>query len=464
MKLCSANWVLVLCLFFLVSHAQGQEQARSGSANRFAIVLDIEGAIGPATTEHLRQGFEAAAERDAALMILRIDTPGGLGSSMREIIQDILASPIPVITYVSPSGARAASAGTYILYASHLAVMAPGTNLGAATPISLGRGSQPLDGDSAEESEGDEAQVPADASTAKAVNDAVAYIQGLAEIQGRNADWAEEAVRQAASLSAAGALDAEVIEIIATDLDDLLAQADGRNVQLGGQAVTLQTSGLQIVTMEPDWRARVLSVITNPNIAYILLLIGVYGVIFEVISPGAIFPGVIGATALLVGLFALNLLPINYAGAGLLLLGIALMAGEAFVPSFGALGIGGAVAFALGSLFMFDEVPGFELSLSVVLTATAASVALLAIMLAAVVRAHRRKVVSGEPAMIGSTGEVLSWSGERGQIHVHGERWQARSAEPLAPGERVRVTAREELTLMVEPVKPPPLPEGEPAT
>lgn len=451
----------VVAVLFALGFSAGVLGQQQESAGRSAILLDVEGAIGPATTDYLRKGFEAAADRDAALIILRMDTPGGLDSAMRDIIRGILASPIPVVTYVAPSGARAASAGTYILYASQLAAMAPSTNLGAATPVQLGGGSQPLGGGDtddddkdSEDGEGGDATPSTDAPMAKAVNDAVAYIRGLAQLHDRNADWAEQAVRKAASLSAGVALERDVIEIIAIDLQDLLAQADGRTVRLGGGMVTLETGGLEIVTMGPDWRARFLGVITNPNIAYVLMLIGIYGIIFEMISPGTIFPGVIGAIALIIGLFALNLLPINYAGAGLVLLGIALMVGEAFAPSFGVLGIGGAIAFALGSLFMFDDVPGFELSLSVVLTATAASAALLAVMLAAVVRAHRRKVVSGEPAMIGSTGEVLMWSGVTGQVHLHGERWQARSDQPIATGECVRVIGRDNLVLVVEPETP----------
>lgn len=438
---CAAILVLVA---IAVVHP-GPSGAQTGPV---AVLLDVEGAIGPATTEYLRQGFEAAAARDAALIVLRMDTPGGLDSATRDIVQDILASPIPVVTYVAPSGARAASAGTYILYASHLAAMAPGTNLGAATPVQLGGG----------ESGGEDA--PADAMTAKIVNDSVAYIRALAELHDRNAEWAEQAVRQAASLSARAALDRQVIEIVAADLDDLLARAQGRTVSMGERQVTLETQGIGIVAMEPDLRVRLLGIITNPNIAFILMLIGVYGIIFEFVSPGAIFPGVIGAIALILGLFALNLLPINYAGAGLVLLGIALMTAEAFVPSFGTLGIGGAIAFAAGALFMFEDVPGLELSLSVVLTATAASAALLAVMLAAVVRAHRREVASGESTMIGSVAEVIAWSGARGQVHIHGERWQARSHGrlphgPLSPGDRVRVTGREKLFLLVEPETPP---------
>ncbi|HEX2135463.1 MAG TPA: nodulation protein NfeD [Microvirga sp.] len=430
----------------------------TASSSRQAILLDVRSTIGPATTEYLRQGFSAAAERNAALVILRMDTPGGLDSAMRDIIRDILASPIPVVTYVSPSGARAASAGTYILYASHLAAMAPGTNLGAATPVQLGGGRPFGGGSDPEEGKTDGKKAPADPRMAKALNDAVAYIRGLAEIHGRNADWAERAVREAASLSASTALEQRVIEVIASDLEDLTAKAHGRVVRLGQQQVRLDTAGLSVTAVEPDWRARLLATITDPNIAYILLLVGIYGIIFEFMSPGTIFSGVIGAVCLLVGLFALNLLPINYAGISLIVLGIALMTAEAFAPSFGVLGIGGAVAFAVGSLFMFDgDVPGFTLSLPVVLTATAASAALLVLVFAAALRSHRRAVVTGNAALLGATGEVLRWSGDRGEVRVHGERWQARAAASLLPGQRVRVVARERLKLVVEPVPDQPM-------
>ena len=422
---------------------------------REAVLLDVNGAIGPATTAYLRRAFRAASDREAALVILRMDTPGGLDAATREIVRDILASPLPIIAYVGPGGARAASAGTYILYASHLAGMAPGTNLGAATPVQLGAGRQPLGGrprDGGGDDEGDGTDAPTDAHAAKAVNDAVAYIRGLAELRGRNADWAERAVRRAASLPAKAALEQRVIDIVAADLQDLLRQADGRVVRLEHGDMRLETAGLGILPIEADWRERFLATITDPNIAYILMLIGIYGVLFELAAaPGTVLPGVAGAICLLVGLYALHLLPISYAGAGLVALGIALMVGEAFAPSV-VLGIGGIAAFALGSLLMFDTgTPGFSLSWPVVATATAATAALLLVVLAAAVRAHRLRVVTGEGALLGSPGEVLTWDGQEGHVRVHGERWQARAAGQLAPGQRVRVVARDRLVLAVEP-------------
>jgi membrane-bound serine protease (ClpP class) len=321
--------------------------------------------------------------------------------------------------------------------------------------VQLGAGRQPLGGrprDDGGDDKGDAADAPTEAHTAKVVNDAVAYIRGLAELRGRNADWAERAVRRAASLPAKEALEQRVIEIMAADPQDLLRQADGRVVRLEHGEMRLETAGLGILPIEADWRERFLATITDPNIAYILMLIGIYGVLFELAAaPGTVLPGVAGAICLLVGLYALHLLPISYAGAGLVALGIALMVGEAFAPS-AVLGTGGIAAFVIGSLLMFDTgAPGFSLSWPVVATATAATAALLLVVLAAAVRAHRLRVVTGEGALLGSPGEVLAWEGQEGQVRVRGERWRARAAARLAPGQRIRVVARDRLVLAVEP-------------
>jgi membrane-bound serine protease (ClpP class) len=387
---------------------------------------------------------------------------------MRDIIRLILTSRIPVITYVHPSGGRAASAGTYILYASHLAAMTPGTNLGAATPVQIGGGGLPglgRDQDKDKEKDKDrkaeDKTQPADAMARKAINDAVAYIRGLAEMRGRNADWAEKAVREAASLYAEEALKQGVIEIVAPNTRKMLAEADGRSIRIGEEQRTLRTADLEIVEIEPNWRVRILAAITNPNIAYILLLVGIYGLIFEFMNPGAIVPGTLGAIALLIGLYALNVLPINFAGVALMLLGIALMVAEAFVPSFGILGIGGIVAFALGSLMMFDtDVPGFGIAWQTVAFGTAASAALLLYAAGAVLRAHRREVTTGESALVGRTGQVVTWDGREGVVHLQGERWHAHSEARLAPGDAVRVVQRQDLTLIVEPAVPARAPGG----
>ncbi|WP_432757184.1 NfeD family protein [Consotaella aegiceratis] len=432
----------------LLALKPGLAQDRPERPGSTVIVLDITGAIGPATTDFVEHGLDIAAERQSVAVVLRMDTPGGLASSMRDIVQAILASPVPVIGYVAPSGARAASAGTYILYATHVAAMAPGTNLGAATPVQLGGEAQPLPDTRGGQ---DDDAAPADTMTSKVVNDSAAYIRSLAELRGRNADWAEAAVRRAESLSANAALDAGVIDFLADGVDDLLDQADGQTVQAAGQDVTLATAGRPTTVLEPNWRSRLLALVTDPNIAYVLMLVGIYGIILEFFHPGAVLPGTVGAISLIMALFALNMLPINYAGAALLILGIALMTAEAFVPSFGILGIGGAAAFAVGSFFMIEDVPGFGLSIWVIAAATAVSIGLFAIVIGAAVRAYRRKVTSGDAALIGAIGSVLVWSGDHGQIHVHGERWQARSSTPLAPGTPVRVKARDALLLTVEP-------------
>jgi membrane-bound serine protease (ClpP class) len=423
-----------------------------------ATVLEIEGAIGPAVANYVVHELSRVDPASTGLVILRMNTPGGLDTSMREIIRAILSSPVPVAAYVAPSGARAASAGTYIAYASAVAAMAPGTNLGAATPVQL-RGlpllpeqpSSPKGQDKA--GEGKRADEPADTETRKAVNDAVAYIRGLAELNDRNADWAVDAVRSAVSLPASEALKLHVIDVIADDVPDLLRKIDGRAVKAAGKPARLATAGLAVVTVPPDWRTELLAVITNPNVAFILMLIGVYGLIFEFLNPGAVAPGLIGAISLLVALFALNLLPINYAGAGLVLLGIGLMVAEAHIGSFGVIGVGGIVAFAIGSIMMFPSgAPGFQLSLAVVAAATLVTAAFFLLVISMLLRSRRRPVVTGKEALLGAEGETVAWQGAEGRVRVQGEIWRARAAAPLQPGTRIKVVDSDGLVLVVEAV------------
>ncbi len=427
------------------------------------MVLTVEGPVSPAMSDYIRRSLDDAADRAAPLVVLRMDTPGGLDSSMREIITAILASPVPVATWVAPSGARAASAGTYILYASHVAAMAPATHLGAATPVAIGGGGgddrrNPFDAPGGEEAEpgpgeGD-APVPRQPGTAterKAINDAVSYIRGLAELRGRNADWAEEAVRGAATLTSRQAVERDVIDFLARDLDELLGRADGRTVSLPTGEIALATSGLPVEASDPDWRTRILAVITNPNVALILMLVGVYGLIFEFLNPGVLIPGTIGGISLILGLYSLALLPLNYAGAALILLGLALIVAEAFAPSFGILGIGGTVALVLGAVILVDtDIPGIAISIPLVAGVAVSGVIATFLFAWAARRSFRARVVSGAEEMIGAPARVIDWDGGRGHVWVHGERWSAAGASSLAPGDEVRVTALDGLVLKVD--------------
>lgn len=434
-----------------------------GAAAQPVMLLTLDGAVSPATADYMVRGIRRAADKGAGLVILQVDTPGGLDTSMRSVIKEILASPVPVAVFVGPSGARAASAGTYILYASHVAAMAPGTNLGAATPVPIGMpqpgkqpGKQPA---GAEKEKGDakkdkskKDEAPESAMSRKQVHDAAAYIRSLAQLRGRNAEWGERAVREAVSLSAQDALKMNVADVLAQDVQDLLVKLHGRKVTVQGVERVLETKDAEVLAVEPDWRSRLLAVIANPSVALILMMLGIYGLILEMMNPGFVVPGVIGGICLLLALYALQLLPINYAGLGLILLGMAFIVAEAFLPSFGALGIGGVIALAIGGVILIDPEAGagysVPLPLVAVVSAIGGGVVFFTVLFA--LKARKRPVVSGQEQMIGSVGEALEDLESDGWARVEGERWRVVSARPLRRGQKVTVVGVTGLTLRVE--------------
>lgn len=432
-----------------------------------AILLNLEGAIGVATAEYIIDGIEEAEDRGAELVIIRMDTPGGLVSPMRDIVKAILGSDVPVATYVSPDGARADSAGTYILLASHIAAMAPTTHLGAATPVALG-GGWPGDkdgsddkGDSDDDKESDEkeekdATDPGSAMDKKVMNDAIAYIRSLAEAHGRNADWAEKAVTEAATLTAAEALENNVIDLIATNQAELLQKINGRELKVNNLTVVLETESIEVETLEPSWRIKVLSAIASPEVALLLLMIGIYGLLFEGYNPGAVVPAVAGVICLLLAAYALQVLPVNYAGLALIIVGIVLIVAEAVVPSFGALGIGGIAAFIFGAIMMFDSgVPGFGISLAFVVGLALSAGLFLLWLVSYLVRLRRRGAVSGRASIIGGTGTAMQSFTGKGKVWLEGEAWAAVSKVPVEQGQEVIVRAMDGLTLEVEPASQP---------
>ena len=447
------------------------------STTGLALLLEVQGPIGPASRDFILRGLEQARTRNATAVILKLDTPGGLDSSMRDIIQAILASSVPVIGYIAPEGARAASAGTYILYATHIAAMAPATNLGAATPVQIGGlplptqppkdeqapepAKEPAPKESSDQESPDQEKPaatprespakPASDMDRKLVNDARAYIRALAQLRGRNVEWAERAVTEAASLSAQDALQQNVIDLIATNVPDLLKQIEGRVVVIAGVQRTLAVEGSTVETITPDLRNRLLAAIAHPMVAYILLLIGIYGLFFELSNPGAAIPGVLGAVCLLLALFAFQVLPVNYAGLALLLLGMAFMIAEAFAPSFGVLGLGGAAAFVVGSLLLWDETgPGYDVPLGLIVGFALASAVVLIGLATLMARQRRQRLIGGAEKLLGTVAVVMPNDADR--VWIHGESWRVHADRPLHSGEPVRVVGRDGLTLFVQPL------------
>ncbi|OXR29614.1 serine protease [Pseudomonas jessenii] len=426
----------------------------SAKAAGSVVVLTVNDAIGPANADYVVRGLTRAVTEGAQLVVINLDTPGGLDTSMRLIIKAILASPLPVASFVAPSGARAASAGTYILYASHIAAMTPGTNLGAASPVQIGG----LPGTAPEPprpptTDKNSPPEPLDTLTRKQINDAAAYIRGLAQLRGRNADWAEQAVRESASLSADEALRLKVVDYVANDVAELLKQLDGKSLNVAGQTLKLSTAGATLIDHAPDWRTQLLAVITNPSVALLLIMIGVYGLMFEFMNPGSGVGGVLGGICLLLGLYALQLLPVNYAGVGLILLGLAFMIAEAFLPSFGVIGFGGVVAFVVGAVILMDtDVPGFGIPLTLIIGMALTSALLLMTLVGMALKARRRALVSGDAGLVGSLATVtglLPGLPMSGWVQLQGEKWQVRSNSPLRLGQQVRVVARKGVLLDV---------------
>lgn len=433
----------------------GTTAAQDNAAPK-VLVIDVTGVIGVATTLLVEKGMDQARREKAAVVILRLDTPGGLVSSTREIVQATLASPVPVVGFVAPSGAHAASAGTYILAATHVAAMAPGTQIGAATPIQLGPppGSpNPLAPRNDEDEKSKKAeQEQKDAADQKALNDAIAFIKSLAEMRGRNVAWFEKAVREAATLTPDEALRDRVIEIIAADIPDLVAKLEGRTITIAGNEHKLALKDLPVVHVDAGWRIGLLGAIADPNVAFILLMIGVYGILFEFWNPGAIAPGVVGGICLLLALTALTALPLNYAGLALVLFGIALMTAEAFTPGLGVMGIGGLAAFVLGAIFLFDP-EGSDVDISVawpvIIGSALTSLALLTAVVGFALRARQRPAMAGGEELIGLEGVVVDWQGTKGTVRARGDIWAAVGDRAFNPGDRVRVTARQGLVLTV---------------
>ncbi|MGN6328551.1 MAG: NfeD family protein [Rhodanobacter sp.] len=453
------RWLFLLAILLALAATTAAAPTPAAQPTPMVARMTLTGPIGPAAAEYFDDASERAIADGAVAIVLQLDTPGGLAEAMRQIIARMLASKVPVLAYVAPGGARAASAGTYILYAAQVAAMAPATHVGAATPVRLGGGSpMPLpkpDAGPAAASSAGAAAASDDAESNKVLNDAIAYIRSLAQLRGRDVAWAEQAVRGAATLTASEAARRHVIDFVADDTADLLAKASGRAVQVDGQTLTLQLADATVRDYAPGPRSRFLGIITNPTIAYLLLLAGIFGLGLEALHPGAMLPGIVGGIALLVGLYALQLLPVNYAGLALMALGIGLLVAEVVTPTLGVLGVGGLVSFVMGSIMLMNTgVPGYAVNLGVIGAIAVGAAGLLVLVVWMVLRSRRSRQVTGDDAMRGDVAELLEPVGENNEtwVLVRGERWRARCATALPGGARVRVVGREGLLLQVEPL------------
>ena len=428
----SAIAVLIATLAFTASAAWGKGEPASDKPQ--VDVLTLEGAIQPISAEVIIQAIDRAEREKREALIIRLDTPGGLDTSMRDIIKRILISEVPVVVYVAPSGGRAASAGTFIAMAAHVAAMSPGTSIGAATPVQMGGG-----------------DVGNKDLARKVKNDAVSYIRSLAAQHGRNADWAEKAVREGGSLGETDALRMKVVDLIARDVDELLGDLDGRSVTVAGEARVLHTKGAARHEVGPTWRQKLLSRITDPNVAYILFILGFYGLLFELSNPGAILPGVVGGICLLLAFLAFQALPVNLTGIFLIVFAMILFAVEVKVQSHGILAIGGVASLLLGSLILLGGDAGVvRVSLSVILTVVGTTVLFFVFVVGAAYRAQRRKITTGIQGLLGERGTALTDLGPSGQVFIHGEYWNATADEPIARGGAVVVDRVEGLSLRVK--------------
>tara|TARA_Y100001960_G_scaffold162359_1_gene170692 strand:- start:3149 stop:4459 length:1311 start_codon:yes stop_codon:yes gene_type:complete len=418
-------------------------QVANEQPNQTVAVISISGAIGPAVGDYVAKQIQLAnSQSNVPALIITLDTPGGLVSSLRDINQAILSSDIPILCLVHPQGSRAASAGTFILYACHIAAMAPATTLGAATPVSIGGGSSPNQSEEKPESPS--------AMEKKILNDSIAYIRSLAQLRGRNADWAELAVREAATLSSSEALEKNVINLISDSPKALIKSLNGKTINMGQSELTLSFSNTYLESRTPDWRNQFISTITDPNIAYLLLIIGFYGLLLEFYSPGFGVAGVVGSICLLVATYAFQMLPVNYVGVALIMLGVGLLVAESLIPSFGILGFGGVGAFILGSIFLFDsDIPELRISVHLIYIIAITSAAFVMFVLRRVLQLRKSQVVSGIEDLIGGDAIVESSFSHSGYVRVNGERWAAQGSGEFVSGEVVSVESVEGLTLRI---------------